>query len=171
MRMFKFFFAFALAALSSGCATYKWTSDVPEDKRTVFVPVFRNESEVTELGNVVTRQILREFQREGTFKISTSSDCALEIQGVIGSASISRVNSSIRDHGNRRMERRFKSEAVVSFIDKKSGMVLVDNRKYIGRTTFYGDRDVVTLQRDASGRIAEDIARQIVDDVLNLKWE
>lgn len=171
MRMFKFFFAFALVALSSGCATYKWTSDVPEDKRTVFVPVFRNESEVTELGNVVTRQILREFQREGTFKISTSSDCALEIQGVIGHASISRVNSSIRDHANRRMERRFKSEAFVSFIDKKSGKVLVDNRKYIGRTTFYGDRDVVTLQRDASGRIAEDIARQIVDDVLNLKWE
>lgn len=171
MRMFKFFFAFTLAALSSGCATYKWTSDVPEDKRTVFVPVFRNESEVTELGNVVTRQILREFQREGTFKISTSSDCALEIQGVIGSASISRVNSSIRDHINRRIERRFKSEAIVSFIDKKSGKVLVDNRKYIGRTTFYGDWDVLTLQRDASGRIAEDIARQIVDDVLNLKWE
>lgn len=171
MRMLKFFFAFALAALSSGCATYKWTSDVPEDKRTVFVPVFRNESEVTELGNVVTRQILREFQREGTFKISTSSDCALEIQGVIGSASISRVNSSIRDHGNRRMELRFKSEAIVSFIDKKSGKVLVNDRKYVGRTTFYGDRDVLTLQRDASGRLAEDIARQVVDDALSLKWE
>ena len=171
MRMFKFFFAFALVALSSGCATYKWTSDVPEDKRTVFVPVFRNESEVTELGNVVTRQILREFQREGTFKISTSSDCALEIQGVIGSTSISRVNSSSRDYTNRRKERRFTAEAIVSFIDKKSGKILVDNRKYTGRTSFYGDQDVVTLQRDASGRIAEAIAGQIIDDALNLKWE
>lgn len=161
----------ALAAVFTGCGTYKWTSDVPADRRAVFVANFRNESEVTELGNVVTRQILREFQREGTYRISTPDDCALEIQGVMSNDGLAKVVSSSRDYSNRRTERRFKVEAVVSFIDKKTGKVLVNDRRYTGRTTFYGDRDVLTLQRDASGRIAEDIARQIVDDALSLKWE
>lgn len=171
MIMLRIFLMIMLASSLAGCASYNWKSTVPKEKRTVFVPVFRNDSEVTELGNVVTRQILREFQREGTFRISTPEDCALEIQGVISSTSLRRVNSSLRDNSNRRTERRFTVEAKVSFIDKKTGEVLVNDRKYTGRTTFYGDYDVLTLQRNASGRIAEDIAGQIIDDVLSLEWK
>lgn len=171
MKISKTFLAAALLACATGCSTYRWTSDVPKDRRAVFVATFRNESGVTELGNVVTRQVLREFQREGTFRISAPDGCALEIQGIVSGDGLSRVVSSARDYSNRRKERRFTAEAVVSFIDRKTGKVLVDNRRYVGRTTFYGDRDVLTLQRDASGRIAEDIARQILDDALTLKWE
>lgn len=171
MNSLKYLSLIALSVLSVGCSTYKWTSDVPEDKRSVFVATFRNESEVTELGNVVTRQILREIQRDGTFKIARPSDCALEIQGVMSNDALSRVVSSVRDYSNRRKERRFTVEARVSFIDRKSGKILVNDRKYVGRTSFSGDRDVLTLKRDAAGRIAEDIARQILDDALTLKWE
>ena len=55
--------AFALA----GCASYRWTSSVPADMRTVSVPTFRNESDLVEFGAVTTRQVLREFQRKGTY--------------------------------------------------------------------------------------------------------
>jgi hypothetical protein len=171
MKIAKSILAVALSACAAGCSMYRWTSDVPEDKRAVFVATFRNESEVTEIGNVVTRQILREFQREGTFKISSPGDCALEIQGVMSKNGLARIVSTARDHSNRRTEYRFTVEASVSFIDKKTGKVLVNDRKYVGRTTFYGDRDILTHQRDASGRLAEDIARQVVDDALTLKWE
>lgn len=171
MKILKSLSAVAISAFLAGCSAYRWTSGVPEDMRSVFVATFRNDSEVTELGGVVTRQILREFQKEGTFKVSTPDDCALEIQGIISNNGLSRVVSSVRDYSNRRKERRFTAVALVSFIDKKSGKVLVNDRKYVGRTTFYGDRDVLTLQRDASGRLAEDIARQVVDDALSLKWE
>jgi hypothetical protein len=37
-------------------------------------------------------------------------------------------------------------------------------------TTFQSTDDIVTARRDASGRVAEDIARQIVDDALDLSW-
>ena len=75
------------AVLAAGCASeYSWTSKVPPDMRSVSVPVFRNESEVTELGAVVSRQLLREFQREGTFRIAAAGDGAVEIQGVIKQA-------------------------------------------------------------------------------------
>ena len=54
------------ALFAPGCGTsYSWRPAVPEDMRTVSVPSFRNESDVQELGAVVTRQVLREFQREG----------------------------------------------------------------------------------------------------------
>ena len=53
--------AVPLLALAAGCRAYVWTSSVPEDLRKVAVPTFRNESDVTELGNVVARQVLREF--------------------------------------------------------------------------------------------------------------
>ena len=51
--------------------------------RTVSVPTFRNETDVLELGAVATRQTLREFQREGTFRIASQDDAALEVQAVL----------------------------------------------------------------------------------------
>ena len=56
-------------------------------------------------------------------------------------------------------------------VDKRSGKVLIDNRHYQAETTFMSVDDSVTARRDASGRLAEDIARQIVDDVVGSKWE
>ena len=71
----------AMAIALAGCV-YSWRPSVPADMRTVAVPTFRNSTDVTELGAAVTRQVLREFQREGTFRIVRLDDAALEVQGV-----------------------------------------------------------------------------------------
>ena len=60
------------ALLLCGCANYRWTSRVPEEIRTVAVPVFQNRSDAAELGAITTQYTLREFQREGTFSIRRS---------------------------------------------------------------------------------------------------
>lgn len=159
-----------LATFAAGCASeYSWTSKVPKDMRTVSVPVFRNESEVTELGSVTARQLLREFQREGTFKIAEVGGSAVEIQGVIKSANAG-TSGYNRGTGMRFSNFDFTAVAEISVVDKKRGKVLVDNRRYEARTTFIGSDDYLTSRRDASGRLAEDLARQVVDDVLSLKW-
>jgi len=155
-------------ALFAGCATYTWKPEVPQDCRTVAVPVFRNESDVSALGSEVARQTLREFQREGTYSIAPADECALEVQGVVKNAESGTVAYERRT-GARNRERRFKAVASVSFVDKKGGKTLLE-RKYRAETTFLVNDDVVTGERDASGRLAEDIARQIVDDALSLKW-
>ncbi len=160
--------AVPMLALAAGCRAYVWTSSVPADLRTVSVPTFRNESDVTELGNVVARQVLREFQREGTFRIAAREDCAIEIQGVLKDASQHTIAYE-RKTGLRTREHSLSVVAEVSFINRKTGQVLVDNRRYRARTTFLANDDVLTAQRDASGRIAEDLARQIVDDALTIK--
>jgi len=161
-------FVFALAAVAlSGCANYSWKPVTPEWARTVCVPTFRNESDVTELGSVMTRQLLREFQREGTFKIRREDDAVLEIQGVVESAGSS-VSSYDRTSGMRLAAHEFTAVVVVSVIDKRNGRVLVDNRKYRAAATFTAGQDLTTAMRDASGRLSEDLARQVVDDVTGL---
>ena len=151
-----------------GCGTgYAWRSSVPEGMRTVSVPTFRNESELQEAGAVAARQVLREFQREGTFSIRPSGDAALQVQGTVR-----KVGSGVAAYDRRRGLRLGGQEmvvtAVVSVVDKRRGRVLVDNRLYTAKTTFVAGQDVTTAQRDASGRLMEDLARQIVDDVLAL---
>ena len=153
-----------------GCATgYCWRSSVPEGMRTVSVPTFRNESNVSEFGAIATRQILREFQREGTFKIRMTGDSAVEIQGVIKSVSPS-LAAYNRRQGGRIAGYDVSATAEISVIDKRNRKVLVDNRKYVANATFTAGQDRTTAIRDASGRLADDLARQVVDDLLNLKW-
>ena len=153
-----------------GCATdYSWKSAVPEDARTVAVPTFRNESNVSELGALASRQLLREFQREGTFKVRTVGDAAIEIQGVIKSATPA-LDADNRRAGGRVAAYNLSATAEISVIDKRTRKVLVDNRRYVARTTFTAGQDRTTAVRDASGRLMDDLAQQVVDDILNLKW-
>ena len=153
-----------------GCATdYSWRSSVPEEVRTVSVPTFRNESSVSEFGAVATRQLLREFQREGTFRISTTGDSAIEIQGVVKSVSPA-LAAYNRRQGGRIAGYDVRATVEISVIDKRNRKVLVDNRRYVASATFTAGQDRTTAVRDASGRLADDLAQKVVDDLLNLKW-
>ncbi len=153
----------SLAALA-GCASYRWTSSVPEELRTVAVPVFENRTSSAELGPIVTQYVLREFQREGTFSIRRSGDSALEVQGSIVKASRDPAAFN-RGYGSRASEYRYTVTAEVSLINKDTGKVLLNNRRYMAETTFLTRGDLLTTQRDAAARIAQEFARQIVDDV------
>ena len=149
---------------------YTWRSRVPEGVRTIFVPTFRNESDVTELGAVAARQLLREIQREGTFKIGSSDESALEIQGVIKSVQAYQVAYN-RSTDMRHHENQATMTTIISVIDKKAGKVLINNRQYESMTSFLSDDDTRARLREASGRLTEDLAMQIVDDLLLHDWE
>jgi len=159
------------AGLLFGCgSTYGWRrTTVPTDVRMVYVPTFRNESATPELGAIAARQLLREFQREGTFKIASEDDAAIEIQGVIKDAGAG-VVARDRRSGSRKASYSLDAMAEISVIDKRSRKVLIDNRKFSATATFTAGGDMATAKRDASGRLAEDLARQVVDCVLGIKW-
>lgn len=160
----------AALLLAGGCASaYTWRSSVPQEKRTVSVPSFISDADSMEAGAIAARQVAREFQREGTFRLAPSEEAALEIQGNVKWVSTDQTGYS------RRQNSRFYSysltmHAEISVIDKRSGKVLVNNREYEAYTTTAMSQDATTAERDAMGRLADDLARQIVDDVLNLKW-
>ncbi len=151
-------------------SAYTWRTQVPEDRRTIFVPTFRNESNVTELGATAARQLLREIQREGSFKIASQDNCALEIQGVIKEVGAYQLTYN-RTSDQRHRENQATMRAVISVIDKKEGKVLINNRSYESMTSFLSDDDTRSRLREASGRLTEDLAMQIVDDLLMYDWE
>ena len=92
------------------------------------------------------------------------------VQGVLKTASSGLVYYK-REMSMRAYEQRLVVSAEVSFVDRRSGKVIVDNRKYVAETTYFSDTDMATSRRDASGRAAEDLARQIVDDVVSCRWD
>ena len=159
-----------LLALAAGCGAYRWKSDVPAGMRTVSVPVFRNEGSLTGLGGEVARQVLREIGREGTFRVADEGGAAVELQGSV-SSSTPKVVAYERKTGARNREHSLSATARVSFVDRRAGKVLAENRRFTARTTFLAGDDVLTGARDAEGRLAEDLARQIVDDLLAYRWK
>lgn len=159
-----------MVVLFAGCASsYSWKSSVPMDMRTVSVPVFVNKSNTQELGAIASRQLLREFQREGTFKLVRNDDSVIEIQGEVLSSFTDRLAYSYST-GQRISGYDFKVTANVSVIDHKNGRVLIDNKRYVGSAPLTASDDLMNAARNASGAAADDLARQIVADVLNLKW-
>jgi len=158
-----------LSAFAAGCSSYSWRPSVPDSMRTVSVPTMRNESDVTELGSVMTRQLLREFQREGTFSIAPQGEAAIEIQGIVKGVSTASRGYD-RRAGFRIASYDMTAEVEISVIDKRNGKVLVDNKTYTPAAVYTSSQDRLTAHRDASGRLADDLARQVVDDVTSLKW-
>jgi len=160
----------ALVLAACGCGTdYAWRSSVPAEVRTVAVPTFRNESDVAEIGAVASRQLLREIQREGTFKIASVDDAALEVQGVIKSAALGSTSYNRRG-STRAMAADFIAVAEISVIDRRAHKVLVNNRLYQASVSTTVMQDSSSAMRDASGRLMDELSRQVVDDLLNLKW-
>ncbi len=154
-----------LAAGLCGCASYTWKSAVPEEYRTVAVPVFENRTNAAELGPITTQQLRRELQREGTFKLRRTGDAAIELQGSIVNVQRGALTYD-RSLGTRANAYRYVVTAEVSIIDKKTGKVLVDNRKYTAETSFLTQNDLLTGQRNAAMRIGQDLGRQVVDDLV-----
>lgn len=157
------------AMLFSGCSGYRWGTTVPEEFRSVSVPVFENLTSVSEIGPIVTQYTLREFQREGSFRIARPEDAAVEVQGVLRGMSRSGVAYD-RGQGMRASEYRYAVVADVSFIDKKNGKILLERKNIKGETTFLTQDDLLTGQNNAAFRIAADIARQIVNEAVAIPF-
>ena len=169
MKSMLFTGALLAVTLLSGCAGYTWGTSVPKEYRKVSVPVFENMTTASEIGPIVTQYTLREFQREGSFKIVRPDDAAIEVQGIIRSASRGGVTYD-RGEGMRASEYRYTVVADVTFVDKKNGKVLLERKGIKGETTFLTNDDLLTGLKNASFRIADDIARQVVNDALALPF-
>jgi hypothetical protein len=133
------------------------------------VPVFENSTAVSELGPMVTQYALREFQREGTFKIARAGDAAVEVQGVVTKAA-RRGLSYDSSYGFRATEYDYTVSVDVTFIDKRNGKVLRECRGLQAKTSFLTSDDLLTGQKNAASRVADDLAKQIVNEALAIRY-
>lgn len=162
---------FSLAILVlAGCRSYSWRSQVPAAYRSVSVPTFRNETLVPTAGSVLTRQVLREFQREGTFKLA-GSDAPVEVQGTLTAAEYHGESDSRRIHYSRLDAASASLVAKISVIDRAQGKVLVDNRVYRAESPYVDGSNMTAARNLAIERAADELARAIVDDLTLFNWE
>jgi outer membrane lipopolysaccharide assembly protein LptE/RlpB len=157
----------ALGVLLTGCASYRITSDVPEELRTIAVAVFENETGYPETSTIVTQYTLREFQREGTMKIKSWSneDSSLKLQGVVKRGEMTPVRYD-RSYGSRAAEYRYTLTAEITLVERSTGKLLLDAVEVQGSTTFLTYDDMLTGMQNSYPRIAKELSRAIVDTVL-----
>jgi len=151
--------------LAAGCASYRFGSSVPEELRTIAVPVFENATGFPELDAVVTQYVLREFQREGTFAISAIDSASLKLLGRLSATSFEAINFD-RNYSSRSSEYRYSVVAEITLVERGTGKLLVTSLPVKASTTFLTHGDMLTGLQDAYPRIAKELSRSIVDAVL-----
>jgi len=151
--------------LATGCASYRFTSKVPAEMRTIAVPVFENESDFPELDAIATQYTLREFQREGTFKIKSTKEAAYKLLGCVTRANPKSLTYD-RNYNSKTSEYQHTVVVKITLIETSSGKILIDDMPIKARTTFLTQGDMLTGMQDAYPRIAKELSRSIVDTVL-----
>jgi hypothetical protein len=153
-------------ALLSGCGTYHVTSSVPEELRTISVPIFENKTGYPEFGAIATQYTLREIQREGTLQIAPLESASLKLLCEVSTEK--RAVSFNRAYGTRALEYRYKLIASVTLVERSTGKLLLDNVPVVASTTFLTHDDMLTGMQNAAPRISKELSRAIVDTVLAL---
>ncbi|MDA3925273.1 MAG: LPS assembly lipoprotein LptE [Kiritimatiellae bacterium] len=161
------FTALTLTALIfiTGCASYRFTSKVPIESRTIAVPVFENESYFPELDAIATQYTLREFQREGTFKIKPVKEAAYKLIGCVTRAN-SQSLSYNRNLESRTSEYQHNVTVKITLVETSTGKILINDMPITARSSFLSQNDMLTDMQDAYPRIAKELAQSIVDTVL-----
>jgi len=157
--------AVAMCVWLAGCASYRITSDVPGELRSIAVPVFENETGYPEVGAIVAQGALREFQREGTMKIKSLDNASLKLLGTVRRGETIPVRFD-RSYGSRAAEYRYTLIAEITLVEHGTGRLLLDAVQVSGATTFLTYDDMLTGMQNAYPRIAKELSRAIVDTVL-----
>ena len=157
--------AAASLLLLAGCASYRFTSKVPAELRTLAVPVFENASGFPELEAVATQHVLREFQREGTLRIAPLDSASLKLLGKIVRSELTPLNYD-RNYDARASEYRHTLVAEITLVERGTGRLLLSDTRVKATTTFLTQGDMLTGMQDAYPRISRELARAIVDAVL-----
>ena len=151
--------------LNTGCSSYKIGSAIPEELRSIAVPVFENSSGFPEIDALVTQYVLREFQREGTMAIKATENASLVLLGALIESRPEALNYD-RNYISRASEYSYDVTAEITLVERATGKLLIDNLPVTTHTTFLTQGDMLTGLQNAYPRIAKELSRAIVDAVL-----
>ena len=157
----------AWCVLLAGCASYRVTADVPEELRSIAVPVFENETGYPEVSATVTQYVLREFQREGTMKIEPLEDASLKVLGTVKKWETQPLRFD-RSYGSRAAEYRYTLVAEITLVERGTGKLLLDAVQVQGTTTFLTYDDMLTGMQNSYPRAAKELATAVVDTILSV---
>lgn len=160
----------ALGLLLCGCAGYRLgpTSGQQSGAKSVQITPFVNNSVEPGLADEVTSSLRKAVQRDGTFRLNTRGDADLIITGIITDYR-RRELSLLRDDLRTVRDYQVTISAQVNIRERATGRVLQD-RVLKGETLLRVGDDFGSSERQATPLLANDLARQIKDLLVDGEW-
>ena len=163
----KSFFLTLLAVVSlSGCAGYRVGDVKPhylESVHTIAVPTFRNETYQPRLEVLLTNTVIKQFQQDGTFRITTEDKADAVLRATVRGVSRTPARS-VRGNVLATTEFNLTLGARYTLVGR-NGQPISGPTDVAGTTSFFVGSDVATDQRQAIPLATEDLAVRLVSQL------
>ncbi len=150
----------------SGCAGYRIGDVKPaflRDIKTIAVLNFKNNTFNPRVETLVANSVIKQFQQDGTFTITTADKADAVLDGVINSVPRGPVRSV---RGNVLATTEFNLGINIGYtLRDRRGKPLVGPANITGGTSFFVGSDVTTDERQALPLAAEDLAIRLVSQI------
>ena len=160
------FVALLAAASLCGCAGYRLGDVKPNYLRgvkTIAVLNFRNTTFTPRVETLVTNTVIKQFQQDGTYQITTPDKADAILDGVVNGVSRSPTRSL---RGNVLATSEFNLTVNVGYtLRGRDGKALVGPGSIGGTTSFFVGSDVITDERQALPLAAEELAMRLVSQI------
>ena len=164
--MKSFFCGLIVAACLSGCAGYHLGETKPStlrEVRTIAVLMFKNNTFTPRIESLVTNTVIKQFQQDGTYQITTPDKADAILDGVVKGIGRGPVRSV---RGNVLATNEFNLGVTIGYtLRKKDGTAVAGPAEITGGTSFFVGTDVATDERQALPLATEDLAVRLVSQL------
>lgn len=159
----------ALVWLGAGCAGYRLGPNPgsPAGSRSIRIDVAANESRLPRAGEELTRALRKRVQQDGAYRLSTRGDADVRLVGTLVDLDRSTLSFQPDDLASPR-DYLFKLTARVRL--EGEGGRIVWEKSFTGKTTARFQEDQAAGERQALPLVCEDLARKIVDALVDGSW-
>jgi hypothetical protein len=163
-------FALLLVSLLAGCAGYKLgpTNGVEAGARSIQVNPFVNSTREARLGEPVTSALRKMLQQDGTYKLNSSGDADLIVEGEITDFIRTELTYQPSDVAT---VRDYDLTVVAKFTvrERSSGKIVIQ-RRVRGWTSILVGSDLASGERQALPMLAESLARSATSAIVDGTW-
>lgn len=154
----------------SGCAGYRLgpVNGVEAREKSVAINPFANQTMQPRLTDVVTSQLRKELQRDGTYQLSSHGEADILVNGTLTRYQRQEVTLAPNDVLTVR-DYRVVLTAQVSARERSTGKVLFD-QQVMGYTLIRVGADLPSAERQAMPLLANDLAKNVTALLTEGKW-
>jgi hypothetical protein len=163
-----FFSGLMTVLLLAGCMGYQLGGTRPEGVETVHIAPVVNKTTEPAIELQVTEALRQRLQMDGRLKLKNTAENADAIMEVTLTGHSLRAIAFRDDLKTTAKQYRLRITGMATLTHAETGKTISKSKTY-GETIFTFDSDLTTSKRDALPRAAQDIAKYMVDDLIE-RW-
>lgn len=152
-------------SLLQGCVGYKLGTMLPDDIKSVYIPTFINETGEPFLENETTKAVLREIQTDGSLILAKEGEADSILEVTLTSYDL---NPLVYEQTNRTRASQYRATIIagIKFTRVRDGKVIAQRSRVKGDAVFDFSGDLTTTKRNAQPAVADDLAHDIVEIIV-----